>query len=74
MDSTNNDLSDSLNKPNNNRLTLCQVRICFECGTNHSFRGNVEDAITSIDVLPELFPRFFKNCSSGGNRLQDLVN
>jgi hypothetical protein len=45
--------------------------ICADCITDHSFR----DARTIIDMLPELFPRFFKNCSSGSiNKLQELVN
>jgi hypothetical protein len=58
MDSTNKDLSHSLNKPNNNRLTLCQDRICLECGNDHSFRGNFEDAITSIDTRQRYFQHF----------------
>jgi hypothetical protein len=46
-------------------------KIGTDCRTNHSFR----DARTIIDMLPELFPRFFKNCSSGSiNKLQELVN
>ena len=38
MDSTNKDLSRSLNKPNNIQLRLCQDRICLECGDDHSIR------------------------------------
>lgn len=36
MDSTNKDLSRSLNKPNNIQLTLCQDRICLESKDDHS--------------------------------------
>jgi hypothetical protein len=51
--------------------------ICIQCGDDHSFRGNFEDAITFIDLLPELFPEIFKNnrCSSSGTKkLQEFVN
>lgn len=30
-------------------------RVCLECGNDHSFRGNLENGITSIDMLPALF-------------------
>jgi hypothetical protein len=34
--------------------TVCQDRICIECGDDHSFRGNFAEVITSIDLIPEL--------------------
>jgi hypothetical protein len=53
----------------------CSDRIFTDCRTDHSFSGSFEDAITIIDLLPQLFPSFFKNSSSGGiNKLQELVN
>ena len=70
MDGTNKDLSHSLNKPNNNRLTLCQDRICLECGNDHSFRGNdIKDGITLIDLLPEIFKE-----NRNTTNLQEFVN
>jgi hypothetical protein len=33
--------------------TVCQNRICIECG-DYSFRGNFAEVITSIDLIPEL--------------------
>jgi hypothetical protein len=54
-----------------NEPVLCHS--CYsawlECGNNHSFKGNFEDAITLIDLLPDLFPEIFKS-----NKLQDFVN
>jgi hypothetical protein len=44
--------------------------ICADCISDHSFR----DARTIIDLLSELFPRFFKNCSSSIAKLEELVN
>jgi hypothetical protein len=52
-------------------------KACLECGNNHSFRGNFEDAITIIDVMPELFPGLFKesrNSSISTTNLQEFVN
>jgi hypothetical protein len=85
MDSANKDLSHSLNKLSNRFcsksgfnlliLTLYQDRICPECKNDHSFRGNFEDTITSIDMLPEIFPEIFKsNSSININKLQEFVN
>jgi hypothetical protein len=50
-------------------ITSCQDRICIQCTYDHSFRGNFEDTITFIDLLPELFPETFKS-----NKLQEFVN
>jgi hypothetical protein len=76
MGTTNEDLSHSINCSHCsfNRLipTICQEGICAECGNDHSFRGNFEDAITFIDLLPELFPEIFKNYSS--SKLQGFEN
>jgi hypothetical protein len=51
MDSTNKDLSHSINCSHRSfdRLipTICQDRICLECGNDHSSN----DAITNIDTL-----------------------
>jgi len=49
---------------------------CLECGNNHGFRGNTKDAITFIDLLPELFPEIFKSNSSSisTNELKEFVN
>lgn len=52
-------------------IVFCPDRICVECENDHSFRGNFEDTRTSIDILPELFPRIFKN---NINKLQEFVN
>jgi hypothetical protein len=52
----------------------CSDRICIECKTDHSFKGNFKDARTIIDLLPELFPEIFKNCSGGITKLQEFVN
>ena len=38
----------------------CSDRICIQCKSDHSFRGNFEDVITSIDLLTELFPGLFR--------------
>jgi hypothetical protein len=51
----------------------------FESKTScsDSFRGNFEDAITIIDVVPELFPEIFKEKRSSSistNKLQEFVN
>jgi hypothetical protein len=43
--------------------------VCLECGNDHNFKGNFEDAITFIDMLPELFPQIFSS-----NKLQEFVN
>ncbi len=54
-------------------ITSCPDRICIVCGSDHSFRGNIKDAITFIDLLPEIF----KNNRNGGistTKLQGFVN
>jgi hypothetical protein len=51
-------------------ITSCPDRICIECGNNHSFGGNFEDAITSIDMLPAIF----KDCNGSNCKLQEFVN
>jgi hypothetical protein len=46
-------------------------------GTSCQYRGNFEDAITFIDLLPELFPEIFKESrksSIGTAKLQEFVN
>jgi hypothetical protein len=48
-------------------IVSCHDRICIECENDHSFR----DAITFIDMLPELFPHVFKKSIS---RSQEFVN
>jgi len=58
-------------------ITSCPDRICIVCGNDHSFRGNIKDAITFIDLLPELFPEIFKENRKGGihtTKLQEFVN
>jgi hypothetical protein len=59
-------------------IASCPDRICIECTNDHSFRGNFEDAITSIDMLPEIFPALFKDdegsSSTTINKLQEFVN
>jgi hypothetical protein len=44
--------------------TTCADRICKECGNDHGFINNFKDVRTIIDVLPELFPKFFKRKES----------
>jgi hypothetical protein len=41
-------------KKDNDLMMSCHDRICAECGNDHSFRGNFEGVITSIDLIPEL--------------------
>ena len=36
-------------------MASCPDGICIEYGNDHSFRGNFDYAITSIDTLPALF-------------------
>jgi hypothetical protein len=46
---------------------------CLECRNDYSFRGNIKDAITFIDLLPEIF----KENRNGGistTKLQEFVN
>jgi predicted nucleic acid-binding Zn ribbon protein len=52
-------------------IASCSDRVCLECGNNHSFRGNIKDAITSIDVLHACFED--GSCSSA-SKLQEFVN
>jgi hypothetical protein len=51
-------------------ITSCPDRICIECGNNHSFRGNFDDTITSIDTLPAMF----KEANGTDCKLQEFVN
>jgi hypothetical protein len=51
---------------NSEPIGFCCDMICLECGNNHSFRGNFEDAITSkVDK---------RNGCSAINKLQEFVN
>jgi hypothetical protein len=53
--------------------TSCPDRIYIQCTNNHSFSGNIKDAITFIDLLPEIF----KENRKGGihtTKLQEFVN
>jgi len=72
MNSANKDLSHSLNKPNNNRIILCQARICLESGIDHSFRGNFENAMTSIDTYQRYFQHFKLQIHSNSSDLPFL--
>jgi hypothetical protein len=50
---------------------------CLECRNDHRFTGNIEHAITFIDLLPDLFPGVFKSnrgSSISINQLQEFVN
>jgi hypothetical protein len=54
-------------------IASCYDRVCLECGNDHSFRGNTKDAITFIDLLPEIF----KENRNGGistTKLKEFVN
>jgi hypothetical protein len=53
---------------NSEPIGFCSDMVCSECGNNHSFRGNFEDAITLIDLLPEIFN------SISISKLQEFVN
>jgi hypothetical protein len=58
---------------NSESITSCPDRICIVCVNGHSFRGNIKDAITFIDLLPEIF----KENRNGGistTNLQEFVN
>jgi hypothetical protein len=48
-------------------------RVCLECGNDHSFRGNTKDAITFVDLLPEIF-KSNSSSSISTNELQEFVN
>jgi hypothetical protein len=41
-------------KKDNDVMMSCPDRICTECGNDHSFSGNFEGVIGSIDLIPEL--------------------
>jgi len=41
----------------NDLMMSCADRICIQCGNDHSFRGNFEGVLTSIDVIPSLFSK-----------------
>ncbi|MFL6376627.1 MAG: hypothetical protein ACJ72R_04100 [Nitrososphaeraceae archaeon] len=64
MDSTNKDLSHSINCSHCsfNRLipAICNDRICLVCGNDHSFRNNFAGIITSMDLIPKLLPGLFR--------------
>lgn len=60
MDSTNKDLSHSINCGHCSFSPICQDRICTECGNGHSFRNNFEGVKTSIDLISELLPGLFR--------------
>jgi hypothetical protein len=51
----------------------CSDRVCLECGNDHSFRDNIKDAITFIDLLPEIFKES-RNSSISTTNLQEFVN
>lgn len=59
-------------------IASCVDRICIQCGIDHSFRGKFDDAITSIDKLPQLFPALFNDCNeisrNNTSKLQEFVN
>jgi hypothetical protein len=59
-------IPDSIKKENDFMMS-CPDRICAECGNDHSFRGNFEGVITSIDLIPELL--FGKK-----ERLKEVLN
>jgi hypothetical protein len=46
-------IPDSIKK-DNDLMMSCPDRVCSQCGNDHSFRGNFEDVITSIDIIPTL--------------------
>jgi hypothetical protein len=48
-------------------------RVCLECGNDHSFRGNTKDAITFIDLLPEIFKEN-RNGGISNTKSQEFVN
>jgi hypothetical protein len=51
-------------------IPSCSDRVCLQCRNDHSFRGNTKDAITFVDLLPEIF----KSNNSSTNELQEFVN
>jgi len=57
-------------------ITSCPDRICIQCTNDHSFRGNFEDAITIVDLMPELFLQIFKSNSNSTSitKLREFVN
>ena len=54
-------------------IPSCYDRVCLECGIDHSFRGDIKDAITFIDLLPEIFKES-RNSSISTTNLQEFVN
>jgi hypothetical protein len=54
-------------------ITSYPDRICIVCGNDHSFRGNIKDAITFIDLLPEIFKEN-RNAGISATKLQEFVN
>jgi hypothetical protein len=63
-------------KLTSNQSIACYFdKACLECRNNHRFRGNLDNAITFIDLLPELFPDILKDSSSISTiKLQEFVN
>lgn len=61
-------------KKDNDLMISCPDRICAECGNDHSFRGNFDDAITSIDMLPALFKDDIRGNCSVASKLEEFVN
>jgi hypothetical protein len=51
----------------------CSDRVCLQCRNDHSFRGNTKDAITFVDLLPEIF-KSNSSSSISTNELQEFVN
>jgi hypothetical protein len=51
----------------------CSDRLCLECGNDHSFRGNIKDAITFIDLLPEIFNAMSSIPKADNGTLTDLL-
>ena len=46
-------IPDSIKK-DNDLMMSCPGRICPQCGNDHSFRGNFDRVVTSIDIMPSL--------------------
>jgi len=44
-------------------IPSCVDRICIQRGIDHSYTCSLEDALASIDMLPEIFPALFKDDS-----------
>jgi hypothetical protein len=66
-------IPDSIKKDNDVMMS-CPDRICKECGNDHSFRGNFEGVITSIDLIPELLYGQSLKAKEGGHIDKDCSN